>query len=94
MPNPWTPGPWKWKDYDATPQAQQALFTEDGSETVLFHQANWKVCAADARLIAAAPEMAELLAKAVRTQADPKYHTPTHWVAESAALLARIRGEA
>ena len=47
--------------------------------------------AANARLIAAAPEMAELLASAVEQAEEAGEVTP--WVATARALLARIEGE-
>ena len=90
MAEPWTPGPWeavKRKDgYDHDlwdVKGPEGEFLASGS---IYHQGP-----ANARLIAAAPEMAKLLAS-IATASD--YGTFCPWEDDARALLARIRGEA
>jgi hypothetical protein len=77
----WTPGPWTVAEEDGdtlaiTPIAVHAPFAYLGLDR---HD--------DARLIAAAPEMAALLMA-------PGTYPDYEWVEQRDALLARIRGEA
>lgn len=87
---PWTPGPWE----VATIQASPFLAAIDGSvadPTSFAPQVADAVrSAADARLIAAAPEMAELLAVAKNVNTFEHFQD---WGRKADALLSRIRGE-
>ena len=57
-----TPGPWEWTQYSpTTAEHHSASLSSSDDDGVLFHQAAWQVSNANARLIAAAPEMYELL---------------------------------
>jgi hypothetical protein len=96
----WTPGPWKSPD-DDTDMDDVTLFAlvadfHDHNDDVDEQEACGQ-CNADARLIAAAPEMAELL-----EDLSPLHHddddVPDHeyvWdlATKARALLARIKGE-
>lgn len=87
---PWTPGPWEWETLHGV---GRALCAED--RTVALHDAHWEVAPADARLIAAAPEMAELLERAVEEHLnqDTLPMDPGCWCWAARDLLARIKGE-
>ena len=85
---PWTPGPWKSPD-DDTDINDVMLFPlvgdfhdHEDDEDVILACAR---CTANARLIAAAPEMADVLGWIMQED------TPAG--RRAAALLARIRGE-
>jgi len=80
---PWTPGPWE-------PFGLDWRTVVDGVPSVI---ADVRTTDADARLIAAAPEMATLLAEAVALW-DRGQDTTDNVENEARALLARIRGEA
>lgn len=94
MSEPWTPGPW---DYDA---GDFTIYAQEETH-MLFEPVEYgSVTEADARLIAAAPEMAELLnrcvdALALEHMAADDYMALNVDIAEDArSLLSRIRGEA
>ena len=93
--NPWTPGPWthnRGYDQGGAPTLRAVgwpgrmrdvcrVLYDGGSEDPEVH--------ANARLIAAAPEMAELLERIVEHGTTPK----GTFALEARALLARIKGE-
>jgi hypothetical protein len=90
--NPWTPGPWEQYAYGTTVH---------GADGFLITSLQSKRPKEDARLIAAAPEMAEVLSEFVATW--DKFYQQLPRDAESAefgvvqnarVLLARIRGDA
>jgi hypothetical protein len=99
MTNPWTPGPWyagSSNGYGETPGWE----IEDEKYTIALAIADIDILArraeANARLIAAAPEMAEVLERLVvmlDRQERPGGLSDTR-VVEARALLARIRGDA
>lgn len=78
MTDSWTPGPWT---------TGQRMIVGGDSSIVVSVAPN----PANARLIAAAPEMAELLGDAFDALTTPGYDGP---IDEIHALLARIRGDA
>jgi hypothetical protein len=86
MGNPWTPGPWNSDDLsvfddDGDPICDMAMsITEEDKGTQR----------ANARLIAAAPEMATIIHELLATHVAHHNH-PAHVAAR--ALLSRIRGE-
>ncbi len=101
MSNPWTQGPWYWQDgcsyrrlgSRATGKDGDVLYPtrqiSDGHPDVVFPNGGYR--GPDARLIAAAPEMAELLAQFVDAfGSDDAQEGDTLF--EARALLARIRG--
>ena len=98
MPEPWTPGPWT---LDQREDGRVFVLDAEGLElgaVVWFGS----VVTPDARLIAAAPEMAALLAQAADRMAgmddalEQEFSvgewTPEPLIAEVRALLARVRG--
>jgi hypothetical protein len=105
MSTPWTPGPWEIS-------GQKTIRTKrhDGRLDGWVARANWQNGVANARLIAAAPEMAavlEELASDLEAEINARYGTaPSHTleiyrrerdmgpVYTARALLARIKGKA
>jgi hypothetical protein len=94
MSEPWTPGPWNLES--AVPPGGWMI----GNIELLIDVARARALA-DARLIAAAPEMAELLEAMVAQQYPPdgqEWDDPRPdsmgFRPAAAALLSRIRGEA
>jgi hypothetical protein len=85
MSTPWTPGPWEIS-------GQKTIRTKrhDGRLDGWVARANWQNGVANARLIAAAPEMAEVLER----MAAPFAKWDDGALPEALALLARIKGEA
>jgi hypothetical protein len=75
-----SPGPWRW-DRESLLDAEDCLITQI-TDTLAPGEGN-------ARLIAAAPEMYELLASLARTTLNPDT-----WHERVTALLARIDGKA
>jgi hypothetical protein len=61
-----SPGPWRWDEKND--HGSPLVYAADGTRVVAFHQGDynsepwWEVEAANARLIAAAPELLEALA--------------------------------
>lgn len=104
--DPWTPGPWEWVDQGA----QEGDLVGPGSKEVICFGHDYdeygllpgKRAEANARLIALAPEMAELLEKlATWFETAPTY--PPGWMGakdvpknarQARDLLARARNEA
>jgi hypothetical protein len=98
MTNPWTPGPWP-IEYDNDTGHDDSGFSAwylVGPARVDIGFGQTKIAAANARLISAAPEMAEVLERLVvmlDRQERPGGLSDTR-VVEARALLARIRGDA
>jgi hypothetical protein len=86
MSEPWTPGPWHAEQphHDAIAYVMDTLGRSVATVDLLWRKE------AEARLLAAAPEMAELLERAIEIIAG----TPDNlgWIPTTEALLARIRG--
>ena len=81
-----TPGPWivaqpSWYDW----QAEYKIYKHDGNFPALFNQP--EIHAANARLIAAAPELYEALQKVLDNETSQDFGAIS-------ALLARIDGDA
>jgi hypothetical protein len=93
---PWTPGPWDFDAEDLTVYAQ-----EPGPTFIVEPVDGWLdydmvQAQANARLIAAAPEMAELLMR-IEAAADPLLGVALSALPlpdDVKPILARIRGEA
>ena len=93
MSEPWTPGPWEIGDEShVDPRYRVLRIVDTRSESITKHAAIALVTTheADARLIAAAPEMAALLER----YGDPGEVAFIKWNRDRVALLARIRGDA
>ena len=94
-----TPGPWEWAQYSpTTPEHHSAILSSPDDDGVLFHEAAWQVSKADARLIAAAPEMYELLEQIDRAKNDMSDRKGTRlaWfniICEARRIKAAIDGE-
>ena len=86
MSGPWTSGPWEWDGWDLEPSVLDIGIGYDG----LFQ--GTPPSEANARLIALAPEMAELLADIAKNYAPES--GASSWVGRAYDLLARARGEA
>lgn len=64
-----TPGPWTWtEDADADPEENGCAmelhregFNVGDADSILYHGADWRITEANARLIAAAPQMFDCL---------------------------------
>lgn len=92
---PWTPGPWVVGSYDQWRGAQH------GGNVTCYEVVREDappiqgITEADARLIAAGPEMAELLERAVEEHLnqDTLPMDPGCWCWAARDLLARIKGE-
>ena len=99
-----TPGPWKWSEaiplpgvkpepLDPNPKCWRLdadIDHPDGGECVVRHRAPWKVEPANAHLIAAAPEMYDMLA----TIENDAGQVPDWLWDQIQATLAKARGEA
>ena len=86
MAEPWTPGPWHWEnDYSDLCAEDNRVILWSGDNGVLLWADD-----ADARLIAAAPEMAAFIA----SLPDTGDLCSAGIRADASDLLARIRGEA
>ena len=85
----WTPGPWRWDE-----GAQSYLVA--GNE-VLCAISPYELLEPDARLIASAPEMAELLSDAFRYwrsgEGEESEDFGDKWEERARTLLARIQGD-
>ena len=82
----WTPGPWRWDE-----GAQSYLVA--GNE-VLCAISPYELLEPDARLIASAPELAELLAEIADSDtAVPGSIDVDEWLESARTLLARIQGD-
>ena len=91
---PWTPGPWEWwDDGSLLANADELGLVLQLDE--LPADADYLIAPADARLIAAAPTMAELLAEILAESDTREWHEggPIPATEEIRALLSRIRGE-
>lgn len=75
-PNPWTPGPWR--ICDTTFEFTSRVIVATSNETVASINAAVLEAPMNARLIAAVPEMAELLERIAHPEAE--------------SLLSRVRG--
>jgi hypothetical protein len=93
----WTPGPWTAdKGYElvdcdgdqGTYEERWFVFADDAAELPPIPKTE-----ADARLIAAAPEMAELLAREHDGREVDGSHEKHRATCTACALLSRIRGE-
>lgn len=93
METQWTPGPWKVHGDETQP-----VFYVHGSNAVCdirkpdgrFYRSP-RETEANARLIAAAPEMAELLERIALTPMQNAAHA-LDYIADARALLAKIKG--
>lgn len=95
---PWTPGPWIVVDWDEDVNAVKQKGAAEADNIAYMDPED----EADARLIAAAPEMAELLKRL--SEWDMLYVNPEtgkgivadgpYWQGQIRPLLSRIRGEA
>lgn len=86
-PNPWTPGPWRLVDN---------RYVKSGNRPVIYigNAGNdERLTDANARLIAAAPEMAEVLERLLKPEANHDKHERIAARMTAVKLLARIRGE-
>ena len=97
----WTPGPWRLGLPWAEPNGGFSLFHGDAHIADIYaghhkdDEVTKEIGMANARLIAAAPEMAELLAEFVRASERPEYRenaaaTLFCLAEEARALLARV----
>ena len=78
---------WSWKHYDLT---TAVLYDEAGTPR-LFHDGSFGIRPTDARLIAAAPEMARWLELGLEADSPDRV---MDWRFHVSRLLARIRGDA
>ena len=87
----WTPGPWKAVAWDSTPNEDGNRFWDIEPETFQFGpdylNASCWMSEANARLIAAAPELVEALRAILEDAHEEAY-------SEARALLAKIGGAA
>lgn len=90
MTAPWTPGPWAWAWSEDL--LEDALVVAGHTEIASVHGGPDRK-AADARLIAAAPEMAELLALICSPEAKP-FAVVQEAFENGWSLVQRIRGGA
>ena len=107
MSDPWTPGPWaveietfggtvKMHGVYSVPVREAEPFSNPCGTIVETDAGEYPPCLADARLIAAAPEMAALLARVSEERCYSEWdgvrclECPS---CVSGAILARIRGE-
>ena len=88
----WTPGPWEvFQDFVKAVHGKPAI---DGSELLPVLQLSRGVnMEANARLIAAAPEMAELLAEWESSYDRPRTDEDADILRATRALLARLEGK-
>lgn len=105
MSNPWTPGPWSHSPSRGTPgHGKEAQVFDAAGDALLYFRDGQTIGAeadANARLIAAAPEMAEALEAWIEPwNGFDELNTmrrcdPATWkrIKATRALLARIRGE-
>jgi hypothetical protein len=93
MSEPWTPGPWT-IEIDELEVDTPAYYLDVGPASIWLGQNREPSdqIEADARLIAAAPETAELLDELA--QIEFEQGRPRALILEVRALLSRIRGEA
>jgi len=70
-----TPGPWKWTHGQYKSGEWVSSLDAASDDGVLFHCAFWPIRDANARLIAAAPQLLE----ALRYYADPENYAEDHW---------------
>jgi hypothetical protein len=96
---PWTPGPWKVEDErrirgprnDLQPNGYLVAAVSPADEPL-----RRPVDVANARLIAAAPEMAEIMQRLVSARSTQRETAAFAWfdcMNDAGAVLARIRGE-
>lgn len=94
-PRPWTPGPWKLFDDETCFVGY--IMHDEGFRAHIFETAGQQEDEANALLIAAAPELFEALAEAVRmygSEGGP-WNVPSHpgsWIAQARAALAKALG--
>lgn len=94
---PWTPGPWRREPYTSRGELIEAVYAPDRHDPngvmMVGSAGSQPETEANARLIAAAPEMAELLE--IWTHGDVSKWTERAEAFDRArALIARIRGGA
>jgi hypothetical protein len=90
--NPWTPGPWLYQGFTEAGDTSGWYVVVAPHRVISVEGRDEEEADANARLIAAAPEMAEALEQVVDYFAAD---TEPHWLGETArALLSRIRGDA
>lgn len=96
---PWTPGPWTteeseyagdWIIHDA--EGEYLAEVANGYINAVFREAHAPRTEATARLIAAAPEMAELLERILSVRADHPF-SYLALTSEIHALLAKLKGD-
>lgn len=81
-----TPGPWHWIAGDES--THRELMIEPGENSILYHGSDWPMKEANARLIAAAPE----LLAAVHAAVDGIDSTAP-WAVKCRAAIAKATGE-
>ena len=90
MSNPWTPGPWRIEAASAGSKWPIIQGANWSGEVAIVYNDGETSEGANARLIAAAPKMADWIASALRMVDGDG--APPDWD-EARAILARIRGE-
>ena len=95
MSEPWTPGPWR--EGGAEEVYGTEVFEDNTRELTIAAVADHGLgfegqAEANARLIAAAPEMAEFIEEVAAS--GHEIHWTSDLTREARALMARIRGEA
>lgn len=88
-------GPWKWENWIPA-DGTHRLMASDGDSVLRIHDEddhNRMPIDADARLVAAAPEMLELLQEAWDSAPPIANVAPGTWLYRARKLLKRIEGE-